>query len=240
MLIIKFKRIIIKIILSIIPKQIISIVREDLLQFASLSYSQEGEDMILARIFENQSNGFYIDVGAHHPKRFSNTMYFYKQGWRGINIDATPGSMKLFFKERKLDINLEVAISDSNKTLTFHIFDEPALNTFSKDLAKEYINSNHKLIEKFEIRTRSLESVLDEYMLFSQKISFLSIDVEGLDFEVIKSNNWEKYRPQVILLEFQKFDIENFLKSDNYKFMQDSGYRFFGKTYNTVFLENVN
>ena len=74
------------------------------------SYSQEGEDRILQRLFENQTPGFYVDIGAHHPRRFSNTYIFYKQGWRGINVDATPGSMFLFRVFRKRDINLEIAV----------------------------------------------------------------------------------------------------------------------------------
>ena len=61
--------------------------------FGSLCYSQEGEDMILGKIFSGQKHGFYVDVGAHHPLRFSNTYLFYLKGWRGINIDAMPGSM---------------------------------------------------------------------------------------------------------------------------------------------------
>ena len=58
--------------------------------FYQKSYSQEGEDILLSRIFRNQKKGFYVDIGAHHPTRFSNTYYFYKLGWRGINIDAIP------------------------------------------------------------------------------------------------------------------------------------------------------
>jgi len=69
-------------------------------KYALKSYSQEGEDMILRRIFEDNETGFYVDVGAHHPARFSNTNYFYKRGWRGLNIDAMPGSMSKFKKYR--------------------------------------------------------------------------------------------------------------------------------------------
>ncbi|MFT7246563.1 MAG: hypothetical protein ACI82A_003940, partial [Candidatus Azotimanducaceae bacterium] len=75
-------------------------------QWTNRSWSQEGEDQILRRIFEQQSTGFYVDVGAHHPKRFSNTFLFYKLGWQGINIDAMPGSMALFNRERSRDLNL--------------------------------------------------------------------------------------------------------------------------------------
>ena len=61
------------------------------------SYSQEGEDMVLRSFFEGQKNykGFFVDVGAHHPYRFSNTLHFYKKGWRGINIDPQPGMQAL-------------------------------------------------------------------------------------------------------------------------------------------------
>lgn len=61
-------------------------------------YSQEGEDVILARMFEHQSPGFYVDIGAHHPRRFSNTRLLAEKGWTGINVDPLPGVMKLFGK----------------------------------------------------------------------------------------------------------------------------------------------
>ncbi|MCJ0742379.1 hypothetical protein [Pedobacter montanisoli] len=117
-------------------------------EYLNEAYSQEGEDLVLARIFEHQQKGFYVDVGALHPKRFSNTFKFYKQGWRGINIDAMPGSMLEFDKVRPLDINIETPISNKNETLNYYIFNEPALNTFSKELAEERSNKAIYKIEK--------------------------------------------------------------------------------------------
>jgi hypothetical protein len=64
------------------------------------SYSQEGEDMILRRIFEGQEKGFYVDVGAHHPRRFSNTYYFYKLGWAGVNLEPNPDALIAFKADR--------------------------------------------------------------------------------------------------------------------------------------------
>lgn len=84
-------------------------------KFFEKSYSQEGEDLILKRFFSNKEKGFYIDIGAHHPKRFSNTYLFYSKGWNGINIDAMPGSMRLFNQIRKRDLNLEVPIAKKRK-----------------------------------------------------------------------------------------------------------------------------
>jgi len=65
------------------------------------SYSSRGEDLILDSIFYDVKKGFYVDVGANNPWSASNTMFFYEKGWSGINIDATPGSMKLFNVIRK-------------------------------------------------------------------------------------------------------------------------------------------
>ena len=83
--------------------------------YALKSYSQEGEDVILQYIFRDQETGFYVDIGAHHPKRFSNTFGLYKMGWLGINVDPLPGCMDAFRKQRPRDINLEVAVSDRKR-----------------------------------------------------------------------------------------------------------------------------
>ena len=117
-------------------------------KYAIKSYSQEGTDMILRRILGNVENGFYVDVGAHHPKRFSNTFYFYKKGLSGINIDAMPGSMKLFKKARPRDINIEAAVSNEKKELTFYVFNELALNTFDSKLVSERTNNNCYVVKE--------------------------------------------------------------------------------------------
>ena len=87
------------------------IFRRDPKMNANLCYSQNGEDLILNRFLENKEKGFFIDVGAHHPIRFSNTYLFYKKGWSGINIDAMPGSMTKFNKIRPKDINIAHRLS---------------------------------------------------------------------------------------------------------------------------------
>jgi FkbM family methyltransferase len=234
----EFKNILILLFKKIIPKKIGMSILSDLQEYARLSYSQEGEDMVLARIFEGMDKGFYIDIGAHHPQRFSNTMYFYKRGWRGINIDATPGSMAPFIIERPEDINLEFPVSEKDQVLTYYIFNESALNTFSVALADEYSkNGNYKILSRISLETRTLESILNENIPEQQQISFLSIDVEGFDFNVLNSNDWEKYRPLIVLIECLDFEVNTFIKSELYKFMCEKGYGFYCKTVNTVFFK---
>lgn len=209
-------------------------------QFHNQSYSQEGEDRILWRVFGHQKIGFYIDVGAHHPKRFSNTYIFYKKGWRGINIDAMPGSMKAFMKSRPRDINLEIPISNKPQKLTYYIFNEPALNGFSKELSllRESLDNEYTILEKRELSTSTLEEVLDTYLIKNQLIDFISIDVEGLDFEVLQSINLTRYRPKIILIEALQNTLEHPQNDNLNEFLKEHNYYFFAKTVNTLFFKN--
>lgn len=208
--------------------------------YALKSYSQEGEDMILRRIFEHQKKGFYVDVGAHHPKRFSNTYYFYKQGWSGINIDAMPGSMKAFDRCRPRDINLEIPISDKKQLLTYYAFNESALNGFSKELS-ESRNGKGNYYIKFtkKIETIPLNQVLNTYLPKNQQIDFLSIDVEGLDFIVLQSNDFSIYKPSVILIEILNNSLVDIQKNEVTMYLKSFNYSIYAKLINTfLFIDN--
>lgn len=204
--------------------------------YHNLSYSQEGEDMMLARFFSEQTTGFYVDVGAHHPQRFSNTYYFYLKGWRGINLDAMPGSMENFHKLRPEDINLEFPISDNNQTLTYYKFNEPALNGFCEKTAHERDGLRHyKIIADEKLQTYKLAEILDKYLPINQEIDFFNIDVEGLDYQVLKSNDWEKYRPKVVLVE--DLNLSSLNKIDESKiavFMDQQDYQLYAKSVCTL------
>lgn len=204
--------------------------------FGRISFSQEGEDLILARIFEEKKEGFYLDVGAHHPQRFSNTHYFHLRGWRGINIDAMPGSMSIFNAARPNDINLELPISNKKQVLTYYMFNEPALNGFSKDLAEQRNGlKGYKIIFEKELQTYTLAEVLDTYLPPNQKIDFLSVDVEGLDCEVLNSNNWDAYRPYVVLVEdLQLTTLEHINRSPVAALLGAQNYELFCKTVCTL------
>jgi FkbM family methyltransferase len=201
------------------------------------SYSQEGEDMILKRIFGDERNGFYVDIGAHHPKRFSNTYYFYTKGWRGINIDAMPGSMKAFNKCRPDDINIEVPISRIKQTLTYYMFNEPALNGFSKDLSEQRSTNGqvYKIIRTIDLETFTLSEILTKYLENGQQIDFMSIDVEGLDYDVLLSNDWVQFRPKIILVEMLNRALKDLYNHEITKLLSSKGYEITSKTMNTVF-----
>lgn len=173
---------------------------------SAASYSQCGEDLLLESFFQenmppNQA-GSYVDIGCYHPFRYSNTCIFYKKGWRGLNIDPSPGVIELFNKHRPGDINIDAAISNSADPVTLNIFNEGAVNSIDSELSgKRDGQRDWKLLGRKTIVPMSLAAVLDKYWPPGRPIDFFDIDVEGLDYEVLLSNDWEKYRPQYVLIE---------------------------------------
>ncbi len=210
-------------------------------RFHIKSFAIQGEDLILREMLQYAQNGFYVDVGAHHPFRFSNTYLFYKQGWSGINIDAMPNSMNLFNRFRPRDINIECGISNGGGgIMTYYSFNEPALNGFSPVLETKY---NHHplyhLIDKIPIPMRTLKSILDEHLPAHTQIDFMTIDVEGLDLEVLQSNNWEKYRPKIILVESWDSTLDNLFSNPIYLFLSSRNYELLAKTINTLIFKEA-
>jgi FkbM family methyltransferase len=228
---------------SLIPAWIIESARrglEKLDPFVNLSYSQDGEDMVLRRLLEGRRQGFYVDVGAHDPCRFSNTCYFHRQGWRGINIDPNPDAIRAFDLERVSDINICVGVSDYPGELSFHFFNEPALNTFDESLAQERANlPGYRLLETRSVRVRRLDDLLGEYLPRGQRIDFLSVDVEGMDLAVLRSNDWARFRPGVLLVEAHQRTVSGTQTEPVNLFVTEVGYQLIAKTLNTLIYEDA-
>lgn len=204
--------------------------------YARKSYSQEGEDLVLGRMFPGITRGFYVDVGAHHPRRFSNTYAFYKKGWSGINIEPNPDVVSLFKLERARDRNLQLGVSDAADILRYYVFDEPALNTFDRSLMQWRIaNTPYKVVKTIEIAVEPLADILRRELPPRQSIDFMSIDVEGKDFAVLQSNDWAAFRPKCILVEAMATSVEADLGSELCSFMKERNYILFCKTFNTLF-----
>jgi FkbM family methyltransferase len=219
-----------------IKKVLLSVANLFFDQFKTYCYSQEGEDIVLKRVFGAKENGFYVDVGAHHPKRFSNTYIFYKQGWQGINIEPNPEMFELFKKHRSRDINLNCGIGQNSTSLNYYMFDEPALNTFESEVLKSRLTeTSYKHNKTLIVEVKTLAQVLSQYVSFGKIIDFLTVDVEGFDLEVLKSNDWFSFRPKWVLVEqLNLTDIES-LDFEIHRYMNSVGYVLFGKTFNTLF-----
>ncbi len=179
------------------------------------TYSQFGEDAFLVSYFWGKDwdprsstpgklrrTGCYVDIGAYSPTECSNTHVFYQRGWRGINIDATPESVRAFDLVRKQDINLHCAIGPHEGPVSLYVWDRPSVfNTLCPDVARQRERELGRPPDVVSVPCLRLETVLDRYLTRGTAIDFLNVDAEGADLDVLRSNNWDRYRPELVVVE---------------------------------------
>jgi FkbM family methyltransferase len=190
----------------------------------------DGEDLAINRYIGNVRNGFYIDIGAHHPVQRSNTCLLYQSGWRGINIDINEFSLDLFNYLRPDDINIQRAISDHNGEINFYFQkDFSQLNTTDLHWAKENFNNN---FQTKKIKCQTINSLLDETKYKNKKINFLNIDVEGAEMKVLTNLDFKIYDPNTICVEILGYRHLNNVEqeiaiktNDIYIFLINMGYK---------------
>lgn len=212
-------------------------------RLSKTSYSWEGEDTLAIKLFSDRIGhacGFFVDIGAHHPLALSNTYALYKRGWRGLNIDATPGSMEPFRKYRPEDINLEIAIGGRRERLPFTIFSDPALNGFVDESTVRAHEARGISVQRVvEIECIPVNEVLRSH-LKGRAIDLLNLDIEGRDLEVLRSLDFQTWRPKMIILEvLGKKDLRDFLLSEEVVFLESVGYRAFSRLdFSSIFLDH--
>ena len=163
-----------------------------------VSYAQNYEDLVLWRALKDVSDGFYIDVGAADPKVFSVTHAFYTRGWHGINIEPTAEQFAALSAERDRDININALIGEESGIGLFYEFASLGLSTMNVDVAKRHIDAGISF-RTVSLPTLSLTSVCEAHG--AQAIHFLKIDVEGAEREVLRSMDFAKFRPWVVVVE---------------------------------------
>lgn len=206
--------------------------------FLQRTFSQCGEDTFLTQnFFHEKSDGFYVDVGAHHPYRYSNTALFHERGWRGINIDIDERAISAFNDIRPNDINILSGVAANEGSLTAYIFNEGAVNTFSPQVAEEYKKINGwAIIDQKVVTVKPISQLLDENLRPGQEIDIMDIDVEGMDDEVLRSNDWDKYRPKALLVEIHAASVYNITNNPTVSYLSGKGYEVSGiLTLTTIF-----
>lgn len=204
-------------------------------RFLQRTYSQEGEELIIRRFFEGHAPGFYVDVGAHEPRRFSNTHFLYRAGWHGVNFDANPECVARLARERRRDVCVNVGVGPAGAGLTYFMFDVWELNTFDRSIVVRREREGHPVMQTRQIPVRPLAELLAEAVPSGQGIDLLSIDVEGLDLAVLESNDWSRFAPRLVLVEIYEKDLRLALDSVLARFMLAQGYVPVAKTFNTLF-----
>lgn len=193
--------------------------------FGKRSYAQCGEDLIALELLKDIKKGTYLEIGAYHPKVFSNTYLFYKKGWRGTVVEPNEGMAGLFKKSRPEDLFVEAGIvtppspplnlrGGRGSYMDYYVFEEETRNTFSKEMAERYQRAGYRVQRTERKKMIQLGEVL------KKNVDLLSIDTEGLDEEIVKALVKTKVRPKVIIVEGEGAG----------KVLEKAGYSLMGKT----------
>jgi len=210
-------------------------------------YSFSGVDSIVEKIFKNQNNGFYIDVGCQQPIKNNNTYLLYKKGWEGINVDLDSGNIDTFNAARKYDHNVRAALSGeiSEKDLYFYHKKSP-INTLVKEVSDF---QKAKVTQVVKVTTNTLNKIIENSPYANEKFDFMSVDVEGHELDVLKGFDLDKYEPKILVVEYldlsisqieiKNLNIENVLNSELYKYISSRGYILSNCLYSDlVFIKN--
>lgn len=175
--------------------------------FQNNSYSQNGEDLILSRLLEDHPVGRYIDVGAHHPFRFSNTARLNIGGWSGLNVDSNPKSIKDFEIFRKFDENMCIALGKTEEYRSYFQFEESALNTFANERVLQLKVLGINPISVNQIKVVNAKNFLESR--FTNDTYLFTLDIEGLDLEIIKDLEYHSFKPCFIVFEIEMQSIQD-------------------------------
>jgi len=165
-----------------------------------ISYAQNFEDVILWRALKHVKNGFYIDIGAAWPVYSSVTKSFYDAGWSGINVEPNPEFFSQYALERPRDINLQVAVSDTQGEQVINFIANTGLSTLDGKVTEVHVDQGYAPTPS-KVKVTTLNHIFDEYVQDRENVHFLKVDVEGLEPLVINSCDWNKNRPWIIVVE---------------------------------------
>jgi FkbM family methyltransferase len=225
------------------------IVTKILLPNSQVAYAQSGEDLILNHLFYKLGieKPDYLDIGANHPSYISNTYFFYLRGSRGVCIEPNPVLYKKIKQLRPGDIvlNAGIGVTDQEEA-DFYLFPYEAhgLSTFSKKEAEYWGVVGMKNLGKIryekviKVPLISINKVIEKY--FTKRPDFISLDVEGLDLELLKSLDYERVAPKIICVETLLYDKEQ-KESKNFaliEFLKEKGYEVFADTHINTILVN--
>ena len=191
----------------------------------TISWSQGGEDLALLTYLKEIKNGTYIDVGAHHPDRFSVTRHLYQRGWSGVNIEANPSLLETFEKRRTRDINLNFAVGlKDNYELA--VFSEPAISTVNLEWRQKFQREKQSITQILTVPGITLIEVLNRNFPAKQ-LDLLTVDAEGSDLEVLESLQLETLRanrkPKWIMVETEK-ELRDVQNQEHVELLLNNGY----------------
>jgi FkbM family methyltransferase len=208
------------------------------------SFSIEAEDLVIQRLFDTvifkdrSKVGFYLDIGAFHPIIHSNTYFFYRKGWRGVNVEPNPQYIAEFARERPDDVTINAGLSDKAGMLTYHMWEFAMLNGFyGQDVIDYQIGQGQKYLGAKQVECLATPDFLARYA--TREIDFINLDIETQEPPVLRTWDWVNKRPKLICIEIHGVTMADTLKSAYVDILGQRGYTLMSRVWQSVmFVDN--
>ncbi len=184
-------------------------------------HGQFGEDISIARHFPRDYRGFFVDVGCFHPIKYNNTYRLYRRGWRGVNIDLDPIKIEGFDIVRPEDVNIACGVSDSTGETTVW---RSGFYSLTSTLDETFAETWEAHFRPHTVRTETLSGILDGTRFRDRHVDLLTVDVEGHDLAVLRSLDFDRYRPLLIAVELHQPTLTAVRQDPLFRFLTEKDY----------------
>jgi FkbM family methyltransferase len=177
------------------------------------SFAQNGEDLLAWNYFERKSTGFFVEVGANHPTRLSQTWFLEQQGWSGILVEPLPACCEALRAQRRSSRVVQAAAGAQAG--------QAVLNVAAADVWSHLGEAKDlEVVDRIPVAVRTLDDILAECQ--APHVDLLSLDTEGTELDVLRGLNLEKHHPSLLLVEdhMDSLDVFFYLKRHGYKLIQ--------------------
>lgn len=173
-------------------------------------YGQHEEEKVINKYLNkdpNKEKGIYVDIGACDPISLSNTYYYYKRGWKGLEVDSYPGVEEKFKNIRPRDTFLRVAVTDYNGDAIM----------YGRAIENSMVGERYKVQygEKFKINCLTMDSIIAKYPEFLEP-DFMNMDIETNEEKALSKCNFNTFKPRIICIEFPGEGIDHRTKWEHY------------------------
>jgi FkbM family methyltransferase len=207
-----------------------------------LSFSQQGEDIALFHIMRDLlkvKTPTYVDIGAADPVESNNTFLLYWTGGHGVLVEPNPMYVEKLRLRRPRDVVVAsgVGVTDATEADYYVIRGKPTLNTFSpEEAARLRAGAKEDVVEAVvKMPLISVNRLLATHV--GKAPDLLSIDVEGMDFDVLRTLDFAAYRPGAIIAETIRMGTVD-VNAELVDFVVSHGYAVRGGSMiNTIFVD---
>jgi hypothetical protein len=203
-------------------------------RYGNVSFSLFGEDRVIYKLLvgkiSRQTPGLYVDIGCAGPYQNSNTILLYLNGWSGIAVDPNPIFTKSFLAYRPEDRTINAAVGPVSKDVFFAAhqrFEERGRVVDSLDA----LSNDLDYVKPVPIPCHTLAEILEKNLPTPDaEIDFLDVDAEGMDLEILKSNDWSRFQPRLICVEDYQTNLVAYIETPTHQYLAGIGYIFLSAT----------